>query len=81
MLLVRKVRRGSCSIHISANFVHGFAIEVVVDVKAAMGFCGEPVVQVVNVVQDLVAFVNAMDFGMDSDCDDVQALIWWQLCR
>jgi hypothetical protein len=22
-----------------------------------------------------------MDFGMNSDCDDVHALIWWQLCR
>ena len=57
----------------SANLVHNFAVEIVVDVKAAMGFCGEPVVQVVNVVQDLVAFVNAMDFSMDSYCDDVQA--------
>jgi len=65
----------------SANLVHDFAVESVVDVEAAVGFCSEPVVQVVNVVQNLIAFVDAMDFSMNSDCDDVQALIWWQLCR
>ena len=65
----------------SASLVHNFAVEIVVDVKAAMGFCGEPVVQVVNVVQNLIAFVDAMDFSMNSDCDAVQALVWWQLCR
>ena len=49
--------------------------------EAAVGFCGEPVVQVLNVVEDFIAFVDAMDFSMNSDCDDVQALVWWQLCR